>query len=67
MCAGEWLEKKIARVERFASGGSLLKKYNPTDINPDIETKEGLIKMYRSFPGYEEKIREFGIVAIEFE
>lgn len=60
------MEKEIANVMHFPSIDSLLRKYKPKDINPDIETKEDIVKMYRSFPGYEEKINEFGIVALEF-
>lgn len=66
LCAGERLEKEVVSVAHFDSIDSLLKKYKPTDINPDTETKEQLVKMYHSFPGYEEKIKEFGIVALEF-
>lgn len=66
LCEGERLEKEIASVMYFAFIDSLLKKYKPMGINPAIETKEDIVKMYHSFPGYEEKIKEFGIVALEF-
>lgn len=67
LCAGERLDKEVESVTHFVSIDSLLKKYKPTDINPDTETREQLVKMYHSFPGYEEKIKEFGIVALEFK
>lgn len=66
-CAGEMFEKKIAKVTQFPSIDALLKKYKPADINPKLKTRDEIVKMYHSFPGYEEKIKEFGIIAIEFK
>lgn len=66
-CDGERFEKTILKISHFASIDKLLIKFKPTDINPTRKTKEDIVRMYRSFPGYEEKIEEFGIVAIEFE
>lgn len=65
-CGGESFEKKIAKVTHFGSFDALFKKYKPSDINPKMKTKEEIMNMCYSFPGYEEKIKEFGIVAIEF-
>lgn len=66
VCQGETFEKTVLRVNYFPSIGSLLEQYKPEDINPKLYTKEEIIKMYHSFPGYKEKIEQFGIVAIEF-
>lgn len=66
-CAGESFEKKIAKVAHFASIDALLKKYTPADINPELKTKKDIEDMCYSFPGYKEKIEQFGIVAIEFK
>ena len=65
-CDGSIFEKTIAKVTHFDSIGSLLKKYKPEDINPKLHTTEEIVTMYHSFPGYEEKIKQSGIVAIEF-
>jgi ASC-1-like (ASCH) protein len=66
-CAGEVVEKEIKRITHFDSIDALLKKYKPEDINPKLKTKEEIIDMYHSFPGYKEKIEKEGIVAIEFK
>jgi ASC-1-like (ASCH) protein len=66
-CAGESFEKKIAKVTYFASIAALLRIYKPEDIHPDLRTKEEIVKMYHSFPGYKEKIEKSGLVAIEFK
>jgi len=65
-CDGERFEKEVSNVNHFASIEALLKKYKPTDINPTRKTKDDIVSMYHSFPGYKEKIKEFGIIAIEF-
>jgi ASC-1-like (ASCH) protein len=65
-CDGERFEKEVSKITHFASIGALFKIYKPTDINPTIKTKDDLIKKWYSFPGYDEKIKEFGIIAIEF-
>jgi ASC-1-like (ASCH) protein len=65
-CDGEGFEKKISKVTHLDSIEALLKKYKPQDINPNLKTKEEIVAMYHSFPGYEEKIKKEGIVAIEF-
>lgn len=66
-CDGKIFEKEASKVTHFSSIDALLKKYKPVDINPTRKTKEDIVKMYHSFPRYEEKIKEFGIVAIEFK
>lgn len=67
LCAGKRIEKEIANVTYVASIDALLKKYKVKEINPEYTTKKELMDMYYSFPGYEEKIKEFGIVAFEFK
>ena len=66
-CAGETFTKTITKVTHFDSIEALLKKYKPEMINPKLATKEEIVKMYHSFPGYKEKIAGAGIVAFEFK
>lgn len=66
-CEGNSFEKVVIRTEIFPSVVMLLKKYRPEDINPKLKTVEEIISMYRSFPGYDAKIREHGILAIELK
>lgn len=65
-CDGERFEKTVAKVTHFDSIETLLKNYKPETINPKLKTKEEIMEMYHSFPGYKEKIEKEGIVAIEF-
>ncbi len=64
-CDGESFEKEIKKVTHFESIDTLLKKYKPQDINPKLSSSEEIVKMYNSFPGYADKIKESGIIAIE--
>lgn len=66
-CDGKAFEKVVAKVTRFKSVDEMLKVYTPSDISTKDRTKEELKAKIYSFPGYEEKIKEFGIVAIEFK
>ena len=66
-CDGESFKKKVSKVLHFKTISALLKIYTPSDINPGLDTAEETVSMYHSFPGYKEKIEEFGIIAIELE
>ncbi len=65
VCGKERLEKKIKNVRKFSSVKDLLKIYKAQEINPKTTNLEELEKMYYSFPGYREKIKEYGLIALE--
>ena len=62
-CKGKKFTKVVKKVTRFKTLAALFKVYKPSVINPDIKTADEMIKKYHSFPGYEEKLKEFGILA----
>ncbi len=64
-CDGKKFEKEIKKVTHFKTVKAMLKKYHPQAINPLLSTYEETLKTYQSFPGYEEKIKQFGILAFE--
>lgn len=64
-CGDEKIEKTVIRLSKFNTITDLLLFYKPEEIVPGVYIKEELEKIYHSFPGYEEKIKEFGIVAFE--
>jgi ASC-1-like (ASCH) protein len=66
-CDGKKIVKKVKKVSHFKTLSLLLKKYKPNDINPDFKNTEDAIAKWYSFPGYREKIAEFGILAFELE
>jgi len=60
------LRKVVKEVRYFKSMASLLRYSKPYQIDPRITTKKELEKLYGSFPGYTEKIKNNGIVAVTF-
>jgi ASC-1-like (ASCH) protein len=67
ICNKERVEKRIRAVRKCSSVAALLKVYPVSSINPSMKEKKELEEMYDSFPGYAEKIKEFGIIALELE
>lgn len=65
-CDGEIFEKIVRKVSFVDSIKELLTLYVPQDIHPNLTTEEEIVSMYHSFPGYEEKIKKSGLVAMEF-
>lgn len=62
-CGRDKADMKVMSVEIFRTIGALLKKYKPSEINPKTETAKEARAMWHSFPGYDEKIKKFGLVA----
>lgn len=66
-CAGVSFERSVKSVTFFTSIEALLEVYKPEDINPKLHTGEEVRQMYMSFPGYEQRISENGLFAVELE
>ena len=64
VCEKDRFERIVATAGHFASVDDVLKKFSVADINARAADRDGLLKMYHGFPGYEEKIRQFGIMAL---
>jgi ASC-1-like (ASCH) protein len=60
-CAGEKFSKKVARKYHWASVEEMVKEVPLASIIPWVDSIEEAKDVYASFPGYEEKIREFGL------
>lgn len=65
VCGKDSFGKKVKKVKVFKSIPSLLQKYRANEINPIVHSQAELQKMYYSFPGYRDKIKRYGIIAIE--
>jgi ASC-1-like (ASCH) protein len=65
VCGKDYFEKIAKKVTIFKTIEDLLDIYKVEDINPSMKSAEELRKMYYSFPEYEEKIKKYGIIAIE--
>lgn len=67
VCGREKFERRVKRVMLFKTISAMLKKYNVADIAPDFSTEKELRAKYNSFPGYREKIKKFGLIALELK
>ncbi len=65
VCDGKKIIKEIKKITRFKTIKALITKYDPGRINPGVTTLTEMEAMYYSYPGYKEKIKEYGIVAFE--
>ena len=76
VCGRNKLEKLVKRAVIFKTIPALLHKYNVRDIyphtkdfgvgvNPNTASEKELREIYYSFPGYKEKIKKYGLIAIE--
>lgn len=65
VCGKERLEKQIKKVHCFKDISDMLKKFKVKDIMPDRNTRKELESAYFSYSGYEDKIKQFGLVAFE--
>jgi len=66
VCGSEKFEREVKAAKIFRNIPELLLKYDFRKIAPRLSAPEELEKMYYSFPGYREKIAEFGLIALEF-
>ena len=64
VCGGRKFEKKIKNIKLFGGIGQMLKVYKVKDIMPNLNSLADLEKAYYSFPGYKEKIKKFGLIAV---
>ncbi len=66
-CENQKFGKTVSRKQIFSNFPALIQKYDIKSINPFVHSKRELFDMYNDFPMYKQKIKKFGIIAIEFE
>lgn len=68
MCNAKKFTKTITKVSHFPSIRAMLRVYKIQDIEPLLRGSERELRaMYYSYPNYKEKIRKFGLIALEFK
>ncbi len=65
VCGKDKFERKIKKATKFRTISAMLKKYKTKDIMPELTTKQELEQAYYGYTGYKEKIKKFGLVALE--
>lgn len=67
VCGKEKFEMKVKKAKIFKSIKSLIKAYAIKKIMPNLSTEKELRDAYYSYPNYKEKIKKFGIIALELK
>ena len=68
VCGKERIEKEIIEAKHFKNLPGLLKTYSIGLIMPGrAKTLKEAQKIYFSYPGYEEKIKKFGLMAFKLK
>lgn len=65
VCGGDTFKRRAKKVSYFKDVDDLLRVYSVGEIMPSLDTAEELKESYKSYPGYKEKIKQFGLVAVE--
>lgn len=67
VCGKQRITKLVKRVRRFKTIESMLKTIPLKKIMPSVKSAADVHKVYYSYPGYKEKIKEFGLMALELK
>lgn len=65
VCGKERFEKEIKKAKVFKTIRALLRAYNLKRIMPELNSEKELEAAYYSYPNYKEKIKKFGLIALE--
>jgi ASC-1-like (ASCH) protein len=66
-CGAQKFEKIVCSAHIYKTIRALLRSHKPKEINPRVSTESELIDIYYSFPDYREKIKKFGLIALELK
>lgn len=66
-CGKGQFMRTVKKVVIFRTIRALTHAYKPRAINPKCRTVRELEMMYFSFPGYREKLKKHGVVALELK
>jgi len=65
VCGKESLERKVTKVYRFGTIEEMLKMLDLKKIMPFVKSPDEAKKVWYSFPNYEEKIKNYGLLAFK--
>lgn len=66
VCGTDSFKKKVKKAQIFRTIPEMLRKYKIKQIHPFVNSQKELEKVYCSFPNYREKIKKYGLIALEF-
>ncbi|MDI6734125.1 MAG: ASCH domain-containing protein [Patescibacteria group bacterium] len=65
VCGKERIIKKVKCVRHFKNIKSMTKAISFKKIMPSVKSIIEMRKIYSGYPGYKEKIKRFGLIALE--
>lgn len=66
-CGNEKTIKQVKKILHYNDLDELFAAYEPETINPEISSDKELRKKYLTFPGYNERIKKYGILVFELK
>jgi ASC-1-like (ASCH) protein len=66
-CGGEKIIKRVKKISHYKNLDDLFVAHKFQEINPEVSSYEELREKYAAFPGYEQRIKKYGILVFELE
>ena len=67
VCGKQSLKRSITKATKYKTIKAMLRDYRVKQIAPDLKTENDLRDMYFAWPSYRDKIRKYGLVALELK
>ncbi|MDO8669083.1 MAG: hypothetical protein Q7K65_02200 [Candidatus Buchananbacteria bacterium] len=67
VCGKNKFKKTVKRARIFKTIRSMLEKYKVKDIMPNLLSAKELERAYYGYPNYRQKIKKFGLIALELK
>ncbi len=67
ICGRRKFKKTVKKTQIFKSIRAMLDKYKVNQIHPGFKNFEELAALHYSFPNYRQKLKMFGIIAMELK
>lgn len=62
---GEKFYATVSKIRKYQSVEDACKELGPENLLPEVKTVEDAVKIYNSFPGYQQRIKNNGFIVIE--
>ena len=67
VCGNDRFERRVKKKYNFSSVDEMVGKVPFKKVMPSVNSIEEMKKVYSSYPRYDEKIKQCGLVGFEFE
>ncbi len=67
LCDGKKFNREVIEVKHFKNIDNMAKSLDIKKIMPQVSSLKEMKTVYYCFPGYQEKIKKFGLIAVRFK